>query len=127
MDTTTQTIPYETIIRYNPDLPVGTVNQVVQEGQDGTTTTTTTYDVDSTTGTLSNPQVTQSTTAPINKIVEYGPVEGTIVYQPDANLPYGETETNPGTPGDPNDPNNLPTETVVKVGNQVTTTDALPY
>ncbi|UXV42233.1 G5 domain-containing protein [Staphylococcus simulans] len=127
VDTTTQTIPYETIIRYNPDLPVGTVNQVVQEGQDGTTTTTTTYDVDSTTGTLSNPQVTQSTTAPINKIVEYGPVEGTIVYQPDANLPYGETETNPGTPGDPNDPNNLPTETVVKVGNQVTTTDALPY
>ena len=127
VDTTTQTIPYETIIRYNPDLPVGTVNQVVQEGQDGTTTTTTTYDVDSTTGTLSNPQVTQSTTAPINKIVEYGPVEGTIVYQPDANLPYGETETIPGTPGDPNDPNNLPTETVVKVGNQVTTTDALPY
>ena len=127
VDTTTQTIPYETIIRYNPDLPVGTVNQVVQEGQDGTTTTTTTYDVDSTTGTLSNPQVTENTTAPVNKIVEYGPVEGTIVYQPDANLPYGETETIPGTPGDPNDMNNLPTETVVKVGNQVTTTDALPY
>ncbi|WP_412518619.1 G5 domain-containing protein [Staphylococcus simulans] len=127
VDTTTQTIPYETIVRYNPDLPVGTVNQVVQEGQNGTTTTTTTYDVDSTTGTLSNPQVTQNTTAPVNKIVEYGSVEGTIVYQPDANLPYGKTETIPGTPGDPNDVNNLPTETVVKVGNQVTTTDALPY
>ncbi|MCP6565547.1 hypothetical protein NL503_29685, partial [Klebsiella pneumoniae] len=28
VDTTTQTIPYETIIRYNPDLPVGTTDYV---------------------------------------------------------------------------------------------------
>ncbi|MGV3133293.1 G5 domain-containing protein [Staphylococcus simulans] len=127
VDTQTTTQPYDTIVRYNPDLPVGTVNQVVQEGQNGTTTITTTYEVDATTGTLYNPQTTESTTAPVNRIIEYGPVEGTVVYQPDTSLPYGETETIPGTPGDPNDPNNPPTETVVKVGNQMTESSVLPF
>ena len=127
VDTQTTTQPYDTIVRYNPDLPVGTVNQVVQEGRNGTTTITTTYEVDATTGTLYNPQTTESTTAPVNRIIEYGPVEGIVVYQPDTSLPYGETETIPGTPGDPNDPNNPPTETVVKVGNQMTESSVLPF
>ncbi|MHD0396618.1 G5 domain-containing protein [Staphylococcus simulans] len=127
VDTTTQTIPYETIIRYNKDLPVGTTDYLVQEGQNGNKTTTTTYDVDRTTGTLSNPKVTEQTVAPLHRIVEYGPVEGTIVYQSDSSLPYGKTVTIPGTPGDPNDPNHPPTETVVKVGNQTTDTTPVAY
>lgn len=127
VDTTTQTIPYETIIRCNPDLPVGTTDYVAQEGQEGTTTTTTTYEVDSQTGALMNPQTETQTTNPVQRIVEYGPVEGGVVYQPDSSVPYGETVTVPGTPGDPNDPNNPPTETVVKVGNMTTDTTPVAY
>ncbi|WP_158257061.1 G5 domain-containing protein [Staphylococcus simulans] len=127
VDTTTSTTAYDTITRYNPNLPTGSINVVVQQGQDGVTTTTTTYEVDPTTGQLLNPQVETNTTEPVSQIVEYGPVAGNVVYQPDSNVPYNQTNTIEGTPGDPNDPNNLPTDTVVKVGNVQTDVTTQPY
>ncbi|WP_412518621.1 G5 domain-containing protein [Staphylococcus simulans] len=127
VDTTTSISAYDTITRYNPNLPVGSTNVVVQQGQDGVTTTTTTYEVDPTTGQLLNPKVDTNTTAPVSQIVEYGPVAGNVVYQPDSNVPYNQTNTIEGTPGDPKDPNNLPTDTIVKVGNVQTDVTTQPY
>ncbi|UXV35266.1 G5 domain-containing protein [Staphylococcus sp. IVB6181] len=127
VDTTTSTQSFDTITRYNPNLPVGSTNVIVQQGQDGVTTTTTVYDVDPNTGQLSNPQVSTTTTPPVSQIVEYGPVAGGTVYQPDANVPYNQTQTVEGTPGEPNDPNNLPTDTIIKVGNVQTDVTQQPY
>ncbi|MGV3133720.1 G5 domain-containing protein, partial [Staphylococcus simulans] len=125
--TVTTPIPHKEINRYNPDLPVGSKDVLVQEGKDGSTTTTTTYDVDPKTGELTNPQTSTTTTPPVDRITEYGPVEGGTVYKPDPNLPVGETSTTPGKPGDPNDPNNPPTDTIVHVGNKTTETTPIPY
>ncbi|PTK56333.1 hypothetical protein BUZ61_13240, partial [Staphylococcus nepalensis] len=127
VDSATAPIPYETINRYNPTLPVGSQNVVVQEGQEGTATTIKTYEVDPATGALSNPVTTEEVSPSTPRIVEYGPVEGNTVYQVDPNLPYNQTNTVPGTPGDPNDPDNLPTDTIVKVGNTTTETTQVPY
>lgn len=122
VDTNVTPIAYNTVYRYNPDLAVGTPNTLVQDGQNGSTTTTTTYDVDATTGALSNPQTVTNTINPVDQVYEYGPVAGDTVYQADPNQPAGQTTTVPGTPGDPNDPNNLPTDTIVYVGNVSTST-----
>ncbi|PTJ11267.1 G5 domain-containing protein [Staphylococcus simulans] len=127
VEQTTETIPYDTIVRYNPNLPVGTTDHVTQEGQNGVTTKTTTYEVDATTGALINPTTNTETTNPVQRIVEYGPAAGQVVYQPDPNLPAGETRTVEGQPGDPNDPDNPPTNTVVYVGNVVTDSTSVPY
>ena len=127
VQTETTPIPHDVIDRYNPNLPVGSKDVLVQQGKDGSTTTTTTYDVDPKTGELINPQTTTETTPPVDHITEYGPVEGGTVYQPDPNLPVGETSTTPGKPGDPNDPNNPPTDTIVHVGNKTTETTPIPY
>ncbi|MHD0381600.1 G5 domain-containing protein [Staphylococcus simulans] len=129
VEQTTTPIPFETIIRYNPDLPVGTVNHVAQEGQNGVTTTTTTYEVDKTTGALLNPTTTESvTTPPVDRVIEYGPVAPSTTYRPNPDLPVGETQViEEGTPGDPNDPNNLPKDRVISVGTKVVTTTDIPY
>ncbi|PTK45033.1 hypothetical protein BUZ61_16555, partial [Staphylococcus nepalensis] len=120
-------VPYEMIIRYNPNLPVGTTDYVAQTGQNGSTISTTTYEVDTNTGALINPNTQTTTIDSINQIVEYGPVAGGTTYQADPTLPAGQTRTVEGQPGDPNDPNNLPTDTVVKVGNVTTETSPVPY
>ncbi|PTJ23119.1 G5 domain-containing protein [Staphylococcus simulans] len=127
VDVTQQDIPYNTIERYNPNLPVGTTNSVAQEGQTGLKTTTTTYEVDPDTGALLNPAINTTETAPVDRIIEYGPVAGEVIYQPDPSLLVGQQTTTEGVPGDPNDPNNLPTDTVVKVGNVDTATTILPH
>ncbi|MCG4767442.1 hypothetical protein L0N21_18400, partial [Fusicatenibacter saccharivorans] len=77
---------------------------VAQTGQNGSTISTTTYEVDTNTGALINPNTQTTTIDPINQIVEYGPVAGGTTYQADPTLPAGQTSTVPGQPGDPNDP-----------------------
>ncbi|MHA7117655.1 G5 domain-containing protein [Aerococcus viridans] len=73
-DTVTEAIPFETICQDNPDLPVGT-EEVVQEGQDGSSVTT--FNVTYENGQeVSREQVGEaSITQPINQIVEVGTQE----------------------------------------------------
>lgn len=111
---TTSPIPSGTtyVADPNPDSGVGD-QTVVTQGQDGVATT------------VKEPgqeAVTTTTTPAVDQVYEYGPVAGDTVYQVDPNLPYNQTNTVPGTPGDPNDPNNLPTDTIVYVGNVSTST-----
>jgi len=70
-DTVTEVIPFETIRQDNPELPVGT-EQVIQEGQDGSTVTT--YNVTYENGVeVSREQVGEPTvTQAINEIIEVG-------------------------------------------------------
>lgn len=73
-ETVTEAIPFETIRQDNPELPVGT-EEVVQEGQDGSSVTT--YNVTYENGQeVSREQVGEpSITQPINQIVEVGTQE----------------------------------------------------
>lgn len=73
-DTVTEAIPFETIRQDNPDLPVGT-EEVVQEGQDGSSVAT--FNVTYENGQeVSREQVGEaSITQPINQIVEVGTQE----------------------------------------------------
>ena len=68
--TSTETIPFETVIQEDPTALKGT-QTVVTPGKDGSKTTTTTYELDTTTGEV-KPTTTTTTTDPTNEVVKVG-------------------------------------------------------
>ncbi|QLK85654.1 G5 domain-containing protein [Staphylococcus sp. 17KM0847] len=83
-----RSIPYKTIIKYNPDLPAGT-EQEIQSGINGQKEITKVYQVNEQTGVLENPKTTEKVlTEKQDRIIEIGTGE-TIVEK--EVIPY-ETE-----------------------------------
>ena len=110
---TTRTLPFETKIIYDPELPEGT-NQTEQEGKNGTVTTTATQRVVDGKP-EGDPVITEDVTEPVEMIVRVGtkkvatdvtsditqPVTPTtrVIYDPE--LPAGEVkEDSPGKDGE---------------------------
>lgn len=90
-------VPFETVTRDNPKLPIGTT-KVVTEGVAGRTKTTTTYTVDKTTGKVTtNTPKTEVLVPKVDKVVERGtganaPTPFNVVYEADPSLPNGENK-----------------------------------
>ncbi|WP_180964317.1 G5 domain-containing protein [Gardnerella greenwoodii] len=95
VDTKTEEIPFTTTYVDDPNLDEGTTS-IVTAGEKGSETIVTTYEVDATTGKLSNPtSKTTVTKVATNQVVH----KGTKTHQPPT--PPTPPEPNPDNPGNP--------------------------
>ncbi|HEL1584678.1 TPA: G5 domain-containing protein [Streptococcus suis] len=89
---TEETVPYETITKENPDKPEG-YKEVIQKGEAGKTIITQIFEVDSSTGELSNPKEEKTNVPAKDEIIEVGTKKATSE-APKKELPPKEEKTN---------------------------------
>ncbi|WP_279389811.1 E domain-containing protein, partial [Mammaliicoccus sciuri] len=100
---TKEPIPYETIREFDPNLPPGAADVIVQRGENGEKTTTIPTKVNPDTGEVVDrgEPSTEITKNPVNEIIHFAPEAVPPGHKDefDPNLPVGETEEVPGKPG----------------------------